>query len=373
VYLAGNSLGLQPRGVKRQLEARLAEWQEMAVNGWHQADWMSADGHIARRMAKIVGAREDEVAVSGTLTGNLHMLMASFYRPAGTRTKILMEATCFPSDRYAASSQIAWHGLDPNEHLISPESPTPSDTILQTLEREGNRVALVLVAGVNYLSGEVMDMAAITAAARGAGCMVGLDLAHAAGNVPMQLHDWKVDFAAWCGYKYLNGGPGAPAAYFVHERHHRAKQDRLAGWWGHHLDSRFQMPADFVPSKGAAGWLVSTPPILGLAALEASSVMFDEVGMERLARKSTRLTAYLDALVRQRLSDHVEIVTPASRGAQLSLRIRGGRRVFESLRTLGVMCDWREPDIVRVAPAPFYNSFGDLIQFADRLQNAILP
>lgn len=347
------------------------EWEEMAVNGWHHADWMRADGLIARRMARIVGARDHEVAVSGTLTGNLHMLMASFYKPAGARTKILMEGTCFPSDRYAASSQIAWHGLDPQEHLISPESTTSTEDILYTIEREGDRVALVLVAGLNYLSGEVLDMAAITGAARDAGCKVGLDLAHAAGNVPMQLHDWEVDFAAWCGYKYLNGGPGAPGAFFVHEDHHHDDLDRLAGWWGHNLESRFQMPPEFAPSKGAAGWLTSTPPVLGLAPLEASTALFEEVGMERLTEKSTRLTAYLDALVRLRLPGDVEIVTPASRGAQLSLRVSGGRRVFENLQTLGVICDWREPDIIRVAPAPFYNSFGDLIQFADRLQEAI--
>ena len=346
----------------------MRQWEEEAVEAWHDADWMEIDRTLAARSARVVGAHAHEVAVGGTLTGNLHVLMASFFRPAGDRTKILMEAGAFPSDRYAAAGQLGWHGLDPASHLL--EAPD-TESLLSAIEKKGQEIALVLLAGINYYDGRCFDMAAITRAAQARGAVMGLDLAHAAGNVPLRLHEWGPDFAAWCGYKYLNGGPGAPAGLFVHERHHDTSRPRLAGWWGHDLDTRFAMPARFKPAAGAAGWQISTPPVLGLAPLEASLAMFDEAGMDRIARKSAELTGFLETELGERLAGRVEILTPAARGAQLSLRVAGGKAVFERLGELGVVCDWREPDVIRVAPAPLYNRFSEMIAFVDRLEQAL--
>ncbi|MBO6576546.1 MAG: kynureninase [Rhodothermales bacterium] len=369
IYLAGNSLGLQPRGARALLDHRLREWGEAAVLAWHDSDWMEVEDAVAASMARIVGARPHEVAVTGTLTVNLHLLMASFYRPAGTRTAILMEPDAFPSDQYAAAGQAAWHGLTPSEHVLTAEAGT-DEGLIEALDRFGDRIALVLLSGVNYYTGRVFDMQRVTEHARAAGCLVGLDLAHAAGNVPLYLHDWDVDFAAWCGYKYLNGGPGAPAALFVHERHHTADLPRLAGWWGHDPASRFQMPDRFLPARGASGWQVSTPSVLALAPLQASMAMFDEVGMPALLEKSRKLTGFLSELIVHK-SPAVEIITPQARGAQLSLKVPGGRATFDALRALGVVCDWREPDVIRVAPTPFYNGFAEMVRFVDRLERAL--
>ena len=365
IYLTGNSLGLQPRSARGAIEARMAEWDALGVRGWHETDWMTTERDLAASMARIVGARSAEVAVGGTLTGNLHQLMASFYRPAGGRTRILMEADAFPSDQYAVASQVAWHGLDPATEIIA--VPGNDAAFCAAIDEHGSGIALVLLAGINYYTGRVYDMQSITSSARTVGALMGLDLAHAAGNVPMALHDWDVDFAAWCGYKYLNGGPGAPAAFFVHERHHQATTPRLAGWWGHDPETRFEMPDRCSPAKGAAGWQISTPSILALAPLKASLAMFDELGMEDLSQRSQRLTAFLAELVRERLAGAVDIVTPPQRGAQLSLRVRGGRRTFDRLSALGVVCDWREPDVIRAAPVPLYNTFAEMADFVELL------
>ncbi len=348
----------------------MAEWDALGVRGWHETDWMATEGDLAASMAGIVGARPGEVAVGSTLTGNLHRLMASFYRPADGRTRILMEADAFPSDQYAVASQVRWHGLDPAAEIVAvPGGDTAFD---QAVAEHGPHLALVLLAGINYYTGRVYDMRSIAASTRAAGAVMGLDLAHAAGNVKLALHDWDVDFAAWCGYKYLNGGPGAPAAFFVHERHHTATTPRLAGWWGHDPATRFQMPDEFSPAPGAAGWQISTPSILSLAPLTASLAMFDELGMDRLSERSQRMTDFLATLVGERLAGAVEIVTPPERGAQLSLRVRGGRGTYDRLSALGVVCDWREPDVIRAAPVPLYNTFSEIAEFVELL-SASLP
>ncbi len=359
------------RSAQRAIEERLSEWAQRGVTGWRDAGWMTVEARLAKLSARIVGAAPAEVAVGGTLTGILHRLMTTFYRPSGSRKRILMENSPFPSDRYAAASQARLHGLDPGETIIIAPSPGSNAGLLDILERCGEEIALVLLGGVNYYDGVAYDVPRIVSAARASGCVVGLDLAHAAGNVPLCLHDWDVDFAAWCGYKYLNGGPGAPAAFFVHERHHGTGRPRLAGWWGHDPDSRFDMPPDFRPAMGAAGWQISTPSIIALAPLHESLTLFDQVGMEAIVAKSRRLTGYLDQLIRSRLDGRVEITTSAHRGAQLSLRLENGAAVFSRLATLGVICDWREPDTIRVAPAPLYNSFLEMVDFVDRLSDAI--
>ncbi|MFT4605856.1 MAG: kynureninase [Rhodothermales bacterium] len=369
VYLTGNSLGLQPRSARAAIEARMAEWGALGVRGWHETDWMATERDLAASMAGIVGAMPSEVAVGGTLTGNLHNLMAGFYRPEGGRTRILMEADAFPSDQYAVASQVQWHGLDPASEVLA--VPGGDAALEQAIERHGSSIALVLLAGANYYTGRVYDMRSIAAATRQAGAVVGLDLAHAAGNVKLNLHNWDVDFAAWCGYKYLNGGPGAPAAFFVHERHHLATTPRLAGWWGHDPETRFRMPDQFSPAPGAAGWQISTPSILALAPLTASLALFDELGMERLSERSQRLTAFLAELVQERLAGSVEIVTPLARGAQLSLRVKGGRGTFDRLSARGVVCDWREPDVIRAAPVPLYNTFSELADFVEMLKGSL--
>lgn len=371
VYLTGNSLGLKVRGSDRRVNDRLQEWASLAVRGWHETDWMGVDRRLASSSARIVGAKPEEVCVSGTLTGNLHALLISFFRPTAGRSRVLMEHNPFPSDRYAVASQAGMHGLDP-EHVVLEAAPIPGGRgILEMIERHGPEIAVVLIGGINYYSGEAFDVAEITRRGQAAGCLVGIDLAHAAGNISLELHDWGVDFAAWCGYKYLNGGPGAPAGLFVHERHHNTDRPRLAGWWGHDASTRFAMPPGYVPEAGAAGWQTSTPPILGLAPLEASLALFDEVGIDAVVRKSRKLTGFLESLLASRLPDSVEILTPQSRGAQLSLSVRGGHDVFERLSALQVVCDWREPDVIRVAPAPLYNSFQEMEVFVDRLGEAL--
>jgi kynureninase len=316
-----------------------------------------------------------------SLTVNLHLLMASFYRPRRERNKIMIEANAFPSDRYAVASQIQFHGYDPANSLIE-ISPRPGEPNIRTedietrIDSEGREIALILFSGVNYYNGQAFDCPRITKSGHAKGCIVGFDLAHAAGNLPLRLHEWDVDFAAWCSYKYLNAGPGGIAGCFVNERHSRdSKLHRFAGWWGHDKQSRFQMGPDFHPIAGAQGWQLSNPSILSLAALRASMEIFDEAQMERLRAKSERLTEYLQFLLNQKPSDKFQIITPgapAQRGAQISLRIgKNGRSVCDKLATSGIICDWREPDILRVAPVPLYNSFLDTYTFAENFLNAI--
>ena len=386
IYLCGHSLGLQPRGVARVLAEELEHWAKLAVEGHFASPrpWLPYHEQLSASLARLVGASPLEVVAMNSLTVNLHLMLASFYRPRPGRDAIVIEKRAFSSDQYAVASQIRHHGIDPSSALIE-LAPRPGEDVLRTedicslLEREGSRIATVMLPGVQYLSGQRFDLEAITRCARRLGCAVGFDLAHAIGNVPLRLHDWDVDFAVWCSYKYLNAGPGAIGGCFVHERHARSFElPRLAGWWGHDKDSRFQMPATFQPIAGAEGWQLSNPPIFAAAPLLASLPMFDAAGMDGLRAKSLKLTGYLQALLQSQLSDALTIITPGdpeARGCQLSIRLRrspaDARAVFDSLARQGVVCDWREPDIIRVAPVPLYNSFLEVWQFVRALQQAL--
>jgi kynureninase len=383
VYLCGNSLGLQPQRAVRFVEEELANWRDFAVDGHFHSDrpWVSYHRQATAGFAELTGAKEAEVVAMNTLTVNLHVLMASFYKPTDSRFKIVIESQAFPSDRYAATSQLRMHGYDPREGLL--EWQPGDDGLLHTrdlealLEREGESIALLLLPGVQYYSGQVLDMAAICKLGRAAGSAVGLDLAHAIGNVEMALHEWAPDFAAWCTYKYLNSGPGAVSGAFVHERHLSTENlAQLHGWWGNDEATRFNMAKDFDPAPGAEVWQMSNPPILALAPVIASLQMFREVGMPALVAKSVQLTGYLAWLIDERFAGRVESITPAAhRGCQLSLVVTDGRTepklVFDSLCERNVIGDWREPDVIRIAPAPFYNSFVDVFEFAERLEDAL--
>ena len=383
VYLLANSLGLMPDTARAAVEEEMGRWGALAIDGWFRGSptWYEYHDSFRDAAARVVGAQSHEVVMMNTLTMNLHAMMISFYRPAGSRTKILMEENAFPSDRYAVASQVRMHGLDPATTVLVAR-PREGEATLRTEDIEalvaerGEEIALVLFGGVNYLSGQLFDMERITAAARARGCAVGFDLAHAAGNAPLALHDWGVDFAPWCTYKYLNGGPGAVGGCFVHDRH-ASNHDlpRLAGWWGNDPAVRFEMRETFEPHHGAAGWQVSNPSMLAMAPVKASLELFDEVGMEALRAKSVDLTGYLEDLLRGLQSDRFNILTPGdpgARGCQLSLRIpEGAQDLFTRLGERGVVVDFREPDIIRAAPAPLYNSFEDVWRFVDELRNAL--
>ncbi|HWP95004.1 MAG TPA: kynureninase [Gammaproteobacteria bacterium] len=384
VYLCGNSLGLQPLTAADYVQQELEDWRLLGVKGHFAArnPWMPYHEFLTERTARLVGALPDEVVTMNTLTVNLHLMMVTFYRPTPARHRILIEKPAFPSDRYAVESQIRFHGYDPAEALVE-LGPRPGETFLRmedieaAIAREGERLALVLFPGVQYYSGQAFDLARIVAAGHRVGARVGFDLAHAVGNVPLALHESDADFAVWCNYKYMNGGPGAVAGCFVHARHARdTNLPRFAGWWGHDKATRFRMGPEFHPIPTAEGWQLSNPPILSLAPLLASLAIFDEVGMPRLREKSLRLTGYLETLLRERLADRVEILTPADpaqRGCQISLRIThgDGRRTFERLEADGIVCDWREPDVIRAAPVPLYNRFMDCYRFVEALERAI--
>ncbi|MBA2079002.1 kynureninase [Rhodanobacter sp. PCA2] len=377
-YFCGNSLGLQPRAVRAALAAELDDWAGLGVEGHFKGrlPWMDYHEFVRDHLAEVVGARPAEVVAMNTLGVNLHLMMVSFYRPTPERPAILMEAGAFPTDRYALESQIRFHGFDPAEALIELQADEPNGTlsmaaIERALAEHGSRIALVMLPGVQYRTGQAFDLAAITALAHRHGCTVGFDLAHAVGNLPLQLHDSGADFTIWCSYKYLNSGPGAVGGAFVHERHARAVLPRFAGWWGHDKTTRFRMGPEFVPTPGADGWQLSNPPILALAPLRVSLEIFHRAGMARLREKSLKLTGYLEWLVNSQLADVLEVVTPADparRGAQLSIRVLGGRErgraLFDHLMAHGVIGDWREPDVIRISPAPLYNRFADCLAFA---------
>lgn len=377
IYFAGNSLGLLPKRTKSYVDDELSKWERLAVKAHFLGEnpWMPYHELLAKPMARLVGASAKEVVTMNSLTTNLHLMMASFYRPTRERHRILIEKRAFPSDDYAVESQARVHGFDPAEALVR---VNPED-VEAVLERDGPSIALVLLPGVQYYSGVAFDVAAITRLAHAKGCVAGFDLAHAAGNLVLRLHDWNVDFAVWCTYKYLNSGPGSVGACFVHERHGaRTDLPRLAGWWGHDKKSRFRMESGFHPIPGAEGWQLSNPPILSLAAIRASLDVFMEAGgMEPLREKSIRLTGYLEWLLRRRVGEAIEILTPSDpqrRGCQLSLRVKAsdsGRIVFEELEASGVTCDWREPDVIRVAPVPLYNRYEDVCRFVEILASAV--
>lgn len=386
LYLCGNSLGLQPKGVDRLLKEELAHWSERGVLGHHDGErpWLSYHEQLAADTAYLVGARPGEVVNMNTLTVNLHLVMVSFYRPTRERSCILVEQGAFPSDRYAVASQIAYHGYNTREALIEVAPRPGEDCIrpedLETLiAREGRRIALVLWPGVQYRTGQAFDLARITELAHAQGCAVGFDLAHAAGNVELALHDADADFAVWCSYKYLNGGPGAIAGCFVHERHARNPGlPRFAGWWGHSKEKRFLMGPDFEVLEGAEGWQISNPPILSMTPLLASFALFREAGLPALRAKSVRLTGFLEALIDARLDGRISIATPRDpqqRGCQLSLRLEAGfatgRAVFDALSSRDVICDWREPDVIRVAPTPLYNTFEEVWEFVEILRDVL--
>jgi kynureninase len=378
VYLCGHSLGLQPKSARAHIEQELQDWERLGVEGHFHAKnpWMPYHELLTAATARLVGALPSEVVVMNSLTVNLHLMMVSFYRPTPARNKIVIESSAFPSDQYAVQSQISFHGYDPKESLLeivprAGETTIRSEDIETLIAEKGDQIALILLGGVNYYTGQAFDCSRITETAHVQGCVVGFDMAHAAGNLQLLLHDWGVDFAVWCSYKYLNGGPGCVAGCFVHERHARNQElPRFAGWWGHDKRSRFQMPSRFQPSAGAEGWQLSNPSILSMAALRASMEIFDEVTIARLRAKSETLTSYLEFLLAREACENFSILTPrdpSQRGAQLSLQIRkGGRAVCERLAQRGIICDWREPDTLRVAPVPLYNSFLDAHTFADK-------
>jgi kynureninase len=376
-YFCGNSLGLQPKGARAMVEEVLDKWGRDAVEGHflEPAPWMPYHELVRTGLADVVGALPAEVVAMNSLTANLHLMMVSFFRPTRERYAILMEAGAFPSDRHALESQLHFHGLDPAEALIELEPDEPDGTIsMAAIERaivqNASRLALVLWPGVQYRTGQAFDLLEIARLAHSAGAIAGFDLAHAVGNLPLRLHDGNADFAVWCHYKYMNSGPGAVGGCFVHERHALTERPRFAGWWGHDQATRFQMGPAFSPTPGADGWQLSNPPILALAPLRASLDLFVRAGMGALRAKSLRLTGYLESLLRERLAETRQIVTPpdpARRGAQLSLRVGGGRArgraLFEHLAHAGIIGDWREPDVIRISPAPLYNTHADVLRF----------
>lgn len=372
-YFCGNSLGLQPRATRQAVIDELDYWAELAVEGHFRGrlPWLDYHEFVRDDLAAIVGAQPGEVVAMNSLSVNLHLLMVSFYRPTRERPAILIEKSAFPSDRYAVEAQVRFHGFDPATDLIELEGDQANGTlsdaaILRAIDEHGSRIALVMLPGVQYLTGQALDLKAIAERAHAKGCMVGFDLAHAVGNIDLALHDSGCDFAVWCSYKYLNSGPGAVAGAFVHERHARTDRPRFAGWWGHEKATRFQMGPQFRPTPGADGWQLSNPPILALAPLRISLQVFQRAGFGNLRRKSLALTGYLEWLIRERVADVLEIATPAEpsrRGCQLSLRVKGpresGRKLFEHLQKDGIVVDWREPDVIRAAPTPLYNRHMD--------------
>ncbi|WP_340065221.1 kynureninase [Ascidiimonas aurantiaca] len=383
IYFTGNSLGLQPKRTAGFVNDVMRDWASLAVEGHFYAEkpWWDYHERLAKPLASVVGALPNEITVMNTLTVNLHLLMVSFYRPEGTRFKILCEEKAFPSDQYMLASQVRFHGLDPKEAIVEVKKREGehfwrTEDILTKIEELGDTLALVLIGGVNYYNGQVFDMKTITRAGQQQGAKVGWDLAHAAGNVHLQLHDWNVDFASWCSYKYMNSGPGNASGVFIHERYHGLKEiPRFEGWWGHNKERRFLMEPEFDPMPGAEAWQLSNAPILAIAPYLASLELFEEVGMEALIEKSKLLTAYLEYILRETAKEaeaHFEIITPEERGCQLSVFLHGhGRSVFDYLMKQGVVTDWREPNVIRLAPAPFYCSFEDMYRFGEILKQAL--
>jgi kynureninase len=384
IYLCGNSLGLQPKLAAQFVNEELEDWASLGVEGHLHArrPWLPYHRFATENLADLTGSEHREVVTMNTLTVNLHLLMTTFYRPEGKRRKIVIESTAFPSDRFAVMSQLRLHGHDPEDALIEWVPNKDSNELLKEdlqdiLDREGDEIALLLLPGVQYYSGQVLPMQELCSMAHQAGCKIGLDLAHAIGNIPLELHAWGPDFAAWCTYKYLNSGPGAIAGAFVHSRHLDADgTEQLLGWWGHIENTRFRMGPTFTPAQGADLWQLSNPPILSLAPVIASLSIFAEAGIDHLREKSILLTDFMDFLLQKSFSGRIESITPAaSRGCQLSLVVRDdaldARAIFDTLEAQNVISDWREPNVIRVAPVPLYNSFEDVFDFADRLQKAV--
>jgi len=383
IYLCGNSLGLQPKSAKKHIEAVLDDWRNLGVKGHFEGENPFATYHegLGEKMARIVGAQKNEVVAMNSLTVNLHFMMVSFYKPTKKRYKILIEKNAFPSDQYAVKSQIEFHGFDVEKALLEVEPREGEDLIrtediIDLIHKEGEEIALIMIGGLNYYTGQAFEMERITQAGHDLGCTVGFDLAHGAGNLELHLHDWDVDFAVWCTYKYMNSGPGGIAGCFVHDRHLKRKDlPRFAGWWGHDKATRFLMDDTFVPIQSAEGWQMSNETVLSMAALKASLEIFDEVGMKAIIKKSRLLTAYLAYLIGAMDTDRIQIISPEnpeSRGAQLSIRVvNSDKSLFKTISDKGVIADWREPDVIRIAPAPLYNNFSDVFNFVQILKEAL--
>ena len=383
LYFTGNSLGLQPKQTKNHINQELEDWANLGVEGHFEAKNPLLPYHefLTESMAEIVGAKPIEVVIMNTLTTNLHLLMVSFYQPTRTKFKIVIESDAFPSDRYAVETQLKFHGFDPTESLIE-WSPRAGETLLNIddlasiLDTQGDEIALLLIGGVNYYTGQYLDLKKIAKLGHQYGCKVGIDLAHGVGNILPNLHDSGVDFAAWCTYKYMNSGPGSLGGIFVHERHaHDESLKRFAGWWSQNKDTRFDMrqPLDIIP--GAEGWQLSNPPILSMAAIKASLELFSEVGMPALRKKSIRLTGYLEYLILELQNEHISIITPKDpeqRGCQLSIQVRNAdKSLHTKLSEANVITDWRTPDVIRCAPVPFYNSFEDVFNMVETLKTVL--
>ncbi|MCP1383107.1 kynureninase [Runella salmonicolor] len=384
IYLCGNSLGLQPKSAREAIDRELTTWQNYGVEGWFEGEesWLSYHRYCQQSLAKIVGALPEEVCPMNHLTVNLHLMWASFYQPTAQRYKVLTVAGDFPSDQYAIETHLKFRGYDPATALVEVapregEYTVRTEDLLDAIRQNADELALVCMSGLHYYTGQVYDMEAITALAHQYGIMVGFDLAHAAGNVPLRLHDWGVDFAVWCSYKYLNSGPGGVSGVFVHEKHHDASVLRLAGWWGYDEARRFEMTKGFVPMQGAAGWQLSTPNIMALAVHRASLALFEEAGIENLRTKSVELTGFLEVII-QRINqkagtEKIRLMTPsnpAQRGCQLSLLIDNeGKKVFDYLTAQGIIGDWREPNCIRLSPIPLYNRFEDVWKVGEALEN----
>ena len=377
IYFSGNSLGIQPKSVRKYVEKELYVWEREGLLGQHSR-WHNFHERLIENTARLVGARPSEVVVMNALTVNIHLLMVSFYQPNKTRNKIIIEQGTFPSDQYAIESQIKFHGFDPQDTLIELR-PRESETTLRTkdilavVRKVNEELATVILGSVNYYTGQAFDMQSITKAGHEAGAYVGFDMAHGAGNLEMNLHDWNVDFAAWCSYKYLCAGPGAPAGIFIHKTHHDWAGPRLTGWWGHNKNTRFEMGPDFDPIQTAEGWQISNAPVMGMAPLLAAMEIFDEAGMTAIRLKSEKLTGFLEHLIAVNLPA-VSIITPTNpieRGCQLSLVVPGGENTFEKISKKGVVCDWRKPDVIRVAPHPLFNRYTEVYDFVNLLEQSL--
>jgi len=387
IYFTGNSLGLQPKLAQSYVNEIMDDWGTLAVEGHFQADkpWWDYHERFAKKLSKVVGAKPKEITVMNTLTVNLHLMMVSFYRPTTKRYKIICEEKAFPSDQYMIASQVRFHGLNPEDAIVElkkrdGEHNFRTEDILAKIEEVGEECALILIGGVNYYTGQVFDMKTITEAGQKIGAFVGWDLAHAAGNIKLELHDWNVDFAAWCSYKYMNSGPGNVSGCFINEKYHNKKDiPRFEGWWGHNKDRRFLMEPEFQPEDGANAWQISNAPVLALAPYLASLQMFDEVGMDALIEKRNKIVAYLEFILHEidkEVESSFEIITPSNqeeRGTQLSVFLHGeGKELFNYLMENGVIPDWREPNVIRLAPTPFYCSYEDMYEFGQILKRGIL-
>ena len=372
IYFCGNSLGLQPKAVPKILKKELEVWKDKGVLG-QEDRWINYHEKLTESSANVVGAKPSEVVIMNALTVNIHLLLVSFYRPKKDRYKIIIEKGAFPSDQYAIESQLKFHGYDKKDALIEIEplkgkEVIEDEEILNIIEKNGSETALIYLGGINYVSGQLFNMELITKSAKNYGMTVGFNLAHCAGNVELFLHQWGVDFASWCTYKYLCAGPGSPSGIFVHEDHHNWQGPRFAGWWGHNKKDRFEMPSNFDPIKTAEGWQISNAPIMGMAPLVASMNLYDSASMEKVRKKGIRLTAYFEFLLNFFLPE-IMIITPEKKGSQLSIKVENGKSIFNAIVKKGVVCDWREPNVIRLAPHPLFNSYKEVYRAVKTIES----